>query len=405
MSLSRTLTSALRGSAAGCRRSLHTLHAPLRGGYGSSNTGARATATLWPRLLGGAVVAGSILAGWMPVTAEAAGAERQAHTSPSSSSSSSSSSSNDNDSSPPLRVALVQLSVGADKAANLRHAESQIEAAVIDGANMVVLPEMFNCPYANSSFGPYSESMPDAPTTFSSISSSTPSTLAMASVAKRLGIWLVAGSMPERASPTDSSPLHATSGHDFNLFNTCLVFNPDGDLIAKHRKVHLFDIDVPGRMTFKESDTLSAGETPTVFDTPWGRVGLGICYDVRFGEYAHVLMQRGAKMLIFPGAFNMTTGPAHWELLARARAVDNQLWVAVCSPARSKDGKGYQAWGHSSVVSPWGRVVATTEHHPDIVVADVEMSEAEEMRRNIPTSTQKRKDIYQVVDVQAQNKQ
>jgi omega-amidase len=204
----------------------------------------------------------------------------------------------------------------------------------------------------------------------------------------------VARPIPERA-PSNGAK-HATSGLAHHLYNTCLVFAPDGGVVAKHRKVHLFDINVPGKMVFKESDTLSAGSAATWFDTPFARIGLGICYDIRFGEYAQLLSERGATMLIYPGAFNTTTGPMHWELLQRARAVDNQLWVLTCSPARSPDLKSYQAWGHSSVISPWGRVVATTGHQPAVVVADVDMKEVNDMRTSIPVRSQKRKDLYQL---------
>ena len=161
--------------------------------------------------------------------------------------------------------------------------------------------------------------------------------------------------------------------------------------------MHLFDIDVPGKITFKESDTLSAGDDLVVFETPFGAIGVGICYDLRFPEMSLLLAQKGARMLVFPGAFNTTTGPAHWELLQRARAVDQQCFVATISPSRGPEG-GYQAYGHSSIVNPWGTVIATTGHDSDIVVADVDMEEVDDMRRNIPTSMQKRTDVYTVLE-------
>ena len=116
---------------------------------------------------------------------------------------------------------------------------------------------------------------------------------------------------------------------------------------------------------------LIIGNNFTVFDTPYCKIGVGICYDMRFPELADVMRQQGAEMLIYPGAFNTTTGPAHWELLQRARAVDNQLWVATASPARNP-ASTYQAWGHSSLINPWGEVVATTGHDQDIVYGEVD---------------------------------
>ena len=118
------------------------------------------------------------------------------------------------------------------------------------------------------------------------------------------------GSIPER----DGS----------NVYNTCIIVSPKGEIVAKHRKVHLFDIDVPGKITFKESDTLTGGSSMTTFNTEFGTIGVGICYDLRFPEQAAIMRQRGCNLMVYPGAFNMTTGPAHWELLQRARALDNQ---------------------------------------------------------------------------------
>ena len=131
------------------------------------------------------------------------------------------------------------------------------------------------------------------------------------------------------------------------LYNTCLVYGPDGALLAKHRKVHLFDIDIPGEITFKESETLTGGDKGTVVDTPVGRIGVGICYDIRFPELAMLYARQGCQMILYPGAFNMTTGPLHWELLQRARAVDNQVFVMTCSPARKNGEIAIAGWGRA----------------------------------------------------------
>jgi omega-amidase len=306
-----------------------------------------------------------------------------------------------------LRVSLVQLNVTADKVANLKHARDLVLSAVSSShADVVVLPEMFNCPYSNDSFGPYSEELPSGNScAVANISKETsPSAYALSQLAREAGVYLVGGSMPEREANGTNKPF---------LYNTCLVFDPQGNIIAKHRKVHLFDIDVPGKMTFKESDTLTAGSQFTSFTIQTNQIksrqqqtshatytsGLGICYDIRFPLYAQTLRAQGVDMFIYPGAFNTTTGPLHWELLARARAVDNQSAVIVCSPARSPTAT-YQAWGHSSIVSPWGKVLATTEHEESIVTADINMNEVYEMRRNIPVSKQQRTDMYQLSNVQ-----
>lgn len=283
--------------------------------------------------------------------------------------------------SPPLpppqkfKVALCQLSVTADKAANIEGARRAIEEASSRGAKLVVLPEMWNCPYSNDSFPAYAEDIDGG---------CSPSADMLSDAAKRCGVVIVGGSIPERTA-------------DGKLYNTCCVYDTRGRLLAKHTKVHLFDIDIPGKITFKESLTLTAGRGPTVVDTEVGRLGVGICYDIRFPELAMLYAARGVQLIVYPGAFNMTTGPVHWELLQKARAVDNQLYVLACSPARNPE-SSYQAWGHSTVVGPFAEVVATCDHEPTIVYADVDTAQLLERRANMPLTQQKRRDLYALVD-------
>ena len=391
----------LRSRAALARMALRT---PMRtlttlaaASHGRSNDASSAARFPWQRVITGAVAFTALATGIRSASNAAASTSDAAA---SSSSSSSSSASAPLTPTGKLKVGLVQLRVETDKAANISAAVAAVSSAASQGARLVVLPEMWNCPYSNSSFGPYSEQLPEVGTSLATIQKqfgSSPSLRAMASLARDKGLWLVAGSIPEKAPLGRGEAPHPKSGLDFHLYNTALVFSPEGQLVAKHRKAHLFDIDVPGRVTFRESDTLSAGKDATTFSTPFGTVGLGICYDIRFPELAALMSARGARMLIYPGAFNTTTGPLHWELLSRARAVDNQAWVITCSPARAADPKApYQAWGHSSMLSPWGRVAATTGHEPDLVIAEIDLAETDEIRRMIPVATQKRKDIYKL---------
>lgn len=283
-----------------------------------------------------------------------------------------------------LRLSLIQLRSSADKLENIQHARDMILRAVSESqSDLVVLPECWNSPYSTASFPVYAEPVPSVGA--KPDPSTTPSTQMLVDVAKERKIWIVGGSYPERDSSSGSE----------RLFNTCLVINPDGAIVGKHRKVHLFDIDVPGKIKFKESDSLSAGDSMTVVETPWGNLGVGICYDIRFPELALLMRQRGCKVLIYPGAFNMVTGPAHWELLQRARAVDNQVFVAACSPSRI-EGSGYVAWGHSSVVSPWGEVIAKAGADEEIISAELDMDSLESIRMNIPCWSQKRHDLYEV---------
>jgi omega-amidase len=317
------------------------------------------------------------------------------------------------------RVALLQVPVTESKSTNLNTARDYVQKAHDAGAKLTVLPEIWNSPYATSAFGDYAEMLPNVGDKLMEVASNEeemsevgddladngwgPSSRLLMTLAKQYNMYIVGGSIPEHC--------------DNKIYNTCLIINPNGEVVGKHRKVHLFDVDVPGGICFKESETLTAGDSITFFDIEGlARIGVGICYDIRFPEYAMVLTQNyNCKVLIYPGAFNLTTGPAHWELLQRARAVDGQCYVLTASPARTSppndDGDDenevdgtkkknkyphYSAWGHSTVVSPWGEVVASCDEKPAMVVADLDMSKVEEMRMAIPTMGQKRHDLYRL---------
>jgi len=275
---------------------------------------------------------------------------------------------------PKFRLALIQLAVGASKADNLTRAEAFIKKAAKEGgAQVIALPECFNSPYGTQYFNEYAEDM---------TSGSSPSLDVLKKSAKENSIHLIGGSIPEREGD--------------RLYNTCVICGPDGQVLAKHRKVHLFDIDIPGKITFKESETLSPGNSFTTFSTNHCQVGVGICYDIRFAEMALVYRDLGCQVLVYPGAFNMTTGPAHWEALARSRALDNQVYVATVSPARDT-GASYVAWGHSTVMDPWGSVVSKTEEKEDIVYADIDLEKLKTIRDQVPITKQRRSEMYKVV--------
>lgn len=298
------------------------------------------------------------------------------------------------------RVALLQVPVTESKSKNLKTASDYLQKAHDAGAKLTVLPEIWNSPYATSAFGDYAEVLPNVGDKLKEDEDSTEdnwgeSPRLLMTLAKQYNMYIVGGSIPETTS-------------DNKIYNTCLIINPSGEVVGKHRKVHLFDIDVPGGICFKESDTLSAGDGVTYFEVDGlGKIGVGICYDIRFPEFAMLLTQHyGCKILIYPGAFNLTTGPAHWELLQRARAVDGQCYVLTASPARTSPPSDdddtkyphYSAWGHSTAVSPWGEVIATCDEQPAMVVTDLDMTKVEEMRMAIPTMNQKRNDLYRLVD-------
>ncbi|GLT97230.1 hypothetical protein SLE2022_148030 [Rubroshorea leprosula] len=276
-----------------------------------------------------------------------------------------------------FKIGICQLLVTPDKERNIAHALKAIEEAAEKGAQLVLLPEIWNSPYSNDSFPVYAEDI-DAG------GDASPSTVMLSEVSCRLKITIVGGSIPER--------------YGDKLYNTCCLFGSNGKLKAKHRKIHLFDIDIPGEITFTESKTLTAGESLTIVDTDVGRIGIGICYDIQFQELAMIYAARGAHLLCFPGAFNLTTGPLHWELMQRARATDNQLYVATCSPARDVEA-GYVAWGHSTLVGPFGEVLATTGHK-DIIIAEIDYSVIEQRRASLPLTKQLRGELYQLLDIQ-----
>ncbi|KAJ5814614.1 hypothetical protein N7474_006391 [Penicillium riverlandense] len=278
----------------------------------------------------------------------------------------------------PLKLALVQLASGVDKAANLTHARSKVLEAAKAGAGLIVLPECFNSPYGTAHFPKYAETLLPSPPT----KEQSPSFHALSAIAAEANAYLVGGSIPE-LEPTTKK-----------YYNTSLVFSPSGALIGTHRKTHLFDIDIPGKIAFRESDVLSPGNQLTVLDLPeYGKVGLAICYDIRFPEAAMIAARKGAFLLLYPGAFNTTTGPLHWELLGRARAVDNQTYVAMCSPARDVDAD-YHAYGHSLVADPGAHILSMADEKETIVYADLDNETIKNIRSSIPIYTQRRFDLY-----------
>lgn len=267
---------------------------------------------------------------------------------------------------------------GVDKAANLSHARTKVLEAAKAGAKLIVLPECFNSPYGTQYFLKYAETLLPSPPT----KEQAPSFHALSDLAAEAKSYLVGGSIPEYEPTTQK------------YYNTSLVFSPTGALIGKHRKTHLFDIDIPSKIRFKESETLSPGNKVTIIDLPeYGKIGLSICYDIRFPETAMIAARNGAFLLVYPGAFNMTTGPLHWSLLGRARAVDNQVYVALCSPARDLNAS-YHAWGHSFIANPNAEVLTEADEKEDIVYADLDNETIENTRRGIPIYTQRRFDVY-----------
>jgi predicted amidohydrolase len=255
------------------------------------------------------------------------------------------------------KIALLQMLVTESEPANLERAHHFIREAAKAGADFAVLPEMFCCPYDTAVFARYAQ--PDGGERWQTL----------AGWARENALWLVAGSVPE-------------TGSGGKVYNTAYVFDRVGKQKAKHREIHLFDIDVAGGQAYRESAAVLAGETPTVFATEFGNMGLMICFDVRFPPLAAEIATRGAKILFVPAAFNPTTGPAHWELLFRARAVDNQLFTVGVASAQN-DALAYRSYGHSLAVSPWGCVLTELDGREGFALVELNLDEIDRVRGEI----------------------
>ena len=280
-----------------------------------------------------------------------------------------------------MKIAILQTKVYAEKEKNIRQLEEILASGKTEEADLVTLPEMFACPYETGNFPLYAEA------------EGGPSWQALSALAKKYGIYLSAGSMPE-AVKAKSEKAESPSEKD-RVYNTAYVFDREGKQIGKHRKAHLFDINVEGGQCFKESDTLSPGEWIGCFDTEFGKIGLCICYDFRFPETARLMALDGAKVILVPAAFNMTTGPAHWELMFRQRAVESQCYVIGTAPARDPD-SSYISWGHSIAVDPWGTILTQMDEKEGIRIIEIDLDYADKVRRELPLLAHRRTDLYEL---------
>lgn len=257
-----------------------------------------------------------------------------------------------------FNIALIQSAVTDSKERNLVNAEKLVKDAADTGADIAVLPEMFICPYDNKQFPEFAE--PEGGQSFKRLSK----------LAEETGLYFIAGSVPE----SDAAG---------RIYNTSYSFASDGRLIGKHRKIHLFDIDIEDGVSFKESDALSPGDSVTIIETPWGKIGVAICFDIRFAELFRRMAFEGAHTVVVPAAFNMTTGPAHWELTYRMRAVDNQIYMAGCAPARNREAD-YVSWANSIIADPWGRVLSRLGNEEEILIHEIDPKYAMDIRKQLP---------------------
>ena len=262
-----------------------------------------------------------------------------------------------------MKVGLAQLNSQEDREANLKAASEAVMRLADDGCDLVALPEYVG--FLNTDRGlmqAHAETFPGGRVYD-----------AMAALAQRLKITLHAGSLVEKAP-------------DGKLYNATAVFGPNGQEIAHYRKIHLFDVDIPGGVRYRESDLVGHGEQVVTYRVGDVTVGAAICYDMRFPELWRVLRDRGAQVIVIPAAFTLATGKDHWEVLLRARAIETQTFVAAVAQCLTHSGGTRACWGHSMVIDPWGHLISQCSDGPGITSARLDFSVLERTRRDLPVA-------------------
>lgn len=267
----------------------------------------------------------------------------------------------------PFLAAAVQMNSGPEPEANLAAAERWIVEAQARGARLVVLPEMFLAITSPPALVALAKPW------FPRVEA------ALGELARRLQIVLVAGSLCEPAGTPD------------RIFNTSLVFDPSGRRIASYRKVHLFDVDLPGRVTYRESAYVEPGQQLSVVETPLGNLGQAICYDLRFPELFRHLLGWNAELLVVPSAFAEGTGRDHWEVLLRARAIENQVYL-IAANQYGTHASGPATFGRSAIIDPWGTVLACAADGEGLAIAEIDRARLTSIRERLP-ATHHRRDI------------
>jgi deaminated glutathione amidase len=260
-----------------------------------------------------------------------------------------------------FRAACVQLRCGDDVAENLRTACELIREAHKSGAQLIATPE--NTSFMAAAAGAKLQiAMPEKDDR---------SLVALSALAGELGIWLLIGSLAIKL-PGDKTA------------NRSYLVGPDGQIAARYNKIHLFDVNLPNREIYRESNTVNAGGQAVTAELPWGRIGLSVCYDLRFPHLYRALAQGGAEILSIPSAFTETTGKAHWHVLLRARAIENGCFVIA--PAQGgKHANGRSTYGHSMIVGPWGEVLAEAGTEPEVITANIDLDEVTAVHARVPS--------------------
>ncbi len=261
-------------------------------------------------------------------------------------------------------AAAVQMTASSSKEENLAKAETFVRLAAERGASVIVLPEVFAWRGPRAEEPPQVESIPG------------PTSERLGALAHRYDIHLLAGSFLEKSN-------------EARAFNTSLLFSPAGDILAHYRKIHLFDVDIPGQVRVKESDTKKPGDDVVTSETALGVFGLSVCYDLRFPELYRQLAAKGAEVLFVPSAFTFPTGAAHWETLLRARAIENQAYV-IAPNQIGKNAHGFADYGNSMIIDPWGKVLARAADKECFITAEIDRDYLEKVRRELPCLVHRR---------------
>ncbi|WP_337543674.1 carbon-nitrogen hydrolase family protein [Acidaminococcus timonensis] len=265
-------------------------------------------------------------------------------------------------------AAAIQMDSQDSKWGNLEIAERYIRRAADAGANLIVLPETMN--YIGRDMAEEAETLPDGPT-FTKI----------AQLAWELKVWILAGSIYE-INPDDPQ----------RPFNTAFLVDPRGVMVAKYSKLHPFDVVLPNGVTSRESDRVAPGHAVVTVDTEWFRAGMAICYDIRFPEMFRLMALEGAKLFLVPANFTVNTGKDHWEMLLRARAIENECYVVAANQMGKKP--RFTAYGNSMIIDPWGTVIARSSDKPGIILAEIDPEYVTQVRQSTFTLDNRRPDVY-----------
>lgn len=267
------------------------------------------------------------------------------------------------------RIGLIQMTSSSDVNENLTYIEQQTTLLAKQGAKWVVTPENAVVFGNKENYHNSAEELGDGPVQER-----------ISRLAVEQQVWILIGSMPIRR----------TSAENQGVTTTSVLFNPQGQIVAHYDKLHMFDVDVAdGHKRYRESETFTPGNDIVVAETPFAKLGLSICYDVRFPNLYAELRRLGAQILLVPAAFTAVTGKAHWEVLLRARAIESQCWVIAVGQG-GHHACGRETWGHSMVISPWGEIIASLDQDAASLVVDIELEQIESVRAAMPISAHTR---------------